>query len=822
METGENRKRRRESPSPVRQTSTKDGDADKSNVRCGAFMTKDPRTDRNKGTVPPPKKTRTEEGSSRSPRTLGNAENGIRQQQAGAGNPLDPRLNRRRASMAQISSAPGSPLAKTTEDYLSRHDYQRSMQNLNRLESQRVAKQHLYRSVQKKLKEKQDAFEKNLVHLNTYPEMKKKREQDIQSIQDEMNELKRACQKIDSELDSEKEKFNKAVARLEEHARATESGHHEERSPAKEEELKALKERIKTLEESLQGQTSRSDTLSNRVTTLDNNLATQQDTLSDSISAKVMEVFETINGYMESSDARITSIEKQVRSAVEGMAEGEDKLKKLNSKVDESIEERQGKDEAFDEYFVRKLNEAKTETKATLDKSWQAITQTCGELSNSFETLQTSVENNADTAAVKATLGDLSTRVVTLESRPINPEPTSGPSNRDLDRAIKETKQSLSAVQNSQDHLNTRVRKIETELDSRTSKAKDAISQTEKLAKRLDELAKSVTELQTAVDGDVNEQGLASFVSTLETKLIDTIEKFQELQSQLLDDDLGEVPSVQKKLKAVLSRLGKLEGGTAALKTGLTTSSSRATSMEVGSPRMSNGTAGGTLEQGNVNEKIAGAIKPLQDLVQAQQTELARFHNLDLDLNRILAGLGLEHVRHPDGSVTTQTNGTTSTNGIQYAHIPQNKVDELEQKIQVLQMGISDLARQHQNLTTAEMCNTIVKTVEKMYPQIFPATQKEIEKLANLIQLLNMRMNGTDTEVDKLNSVIEGVNGVAQQAAKNADKASERLDELDVANAATMGEIELVKARFDTQVGGVAGASDLADSTSASITQSVS
>jgi len=260
--------------------------------------------------------------------------------------------------------------------------------------------------------------------------------------------------------------------------------------------------------------------------------------------------------------------------------------------------------------------------------------------------------------------------------------------------------------------------------------------------KQQKEYENTVNELRVAM------KALIESVATMEGQLQGATEKYQRGENRLWHADEGVVLMHERKLESIEAQLKTLSG--------ITLPSSPASShiRSNGEIIAQDSSDVATLEQEDMYIKIREVVNPLQELLKAHEDKLARASQLDLDLNRILAGLGMEHVRHPNGSQSngSQSNGQSGSNanGIHYTHIPQSKAEELEQRIQVISQGLDSLHKQHQQLTTTDMCKAIVAKIREMYPDIFPATKKEIDNIRFHLQSTNNRLNETIASLNKI------------------------------------------------------------------------
>jgi hypothetical protein len=111
----------------------------------------------------------------------------------------------------------------------------------------------------------------------------------------------------------------------------------------------------------------------------------------------------------------------------------------------------------------------------------------------------------------------------------------------------------------------------------------------------------------------------------------------------------------------------------------------------------------------------------------------------------------------------TQTNGIQA-HGVHITNFAEDRIHKLEQAAVVCRNGLEELSRQHQNLTTVDMCKSIVDEIRQMYPQISPASKKEIDTLRLDFQQLIARVHGLDARVGNVASLAHGVAAGTQAA----------------------------------------------------------
>lgn len=683
----------------------------------------------------------------------------------------DPRIVRRQAaSKLQNESTLPTPVANATGGTRaispSLSDDQRTMQILSNLETDLMAKRLQIQSVRSKLRNKKVEFEKCLTYFEKFPEFRKKRENEIKALQEELDQLDRARQKLESDIAIERDKFSYAVAILRDKAGAQDDSRNPQELLSVQQEMKALQDEVKTLKDLLN---ARNDEWSQRTKTLEDGLANQQNVINDITASKIGELASALQKDVQNTETKLLqTMEEHSDSTTSEI----DKLRTGIEQLTGDVEEQQGKDKALEECFQGR-NTFETETKATLE----GMKQNHDNLAKKVETHHAAINEttklvvNENTRWAKS-LQEVRTRLDTLESA-IASKSTSASLKEMLD-TIRDMSNSISAISKAVDIANTRMQNVEASLAAKAEKATlDSLRADHKATvERANKLQTAITDLRTTIDGNGNtDPGLVSSNAAIEASLNDNLAKYQQFYDQLMDKDIGELSTLKRTVDVIRAQFMeiKVKHSGPASRPAITTSSSRATSQDVGSPGISNG----TLQQGSVADQISAAIKPLADSLQAQKTEVQNFAS---DLKRTMAGLGMEYIRHADGSTTLQSDGENS-NDIHFAHIPQAKVEEIEQRLFIMSSAVQDLTRQHQNLTTAEMSKKMVDMVRNMYPDIFPATKKEIENIQSQIQVLHASLSRTDAG--------------ARQGANEAVKAVQEVERI-------AGELASVKEMFRT------------------------
>jgi len=261
----------------------------------------------------------------------------------------------------------------------------------------------------------------------------------------------------------------------------------------------------------------------------------------------------------------------------------------------------------------------------------------------------------------------------------------------------------------------------------------------------------------------------------IEQKQVDLTTKLQQLSDNLLNEMDGDIPSMSKRIESVEMRISNLAKNSRANSV-MPSSTSRAGSDEAASPRV----ASRSLDTSILDQKIKVAVEPIHkilsllkaaiiNLQQAQQ----KSNNPDHTSSATQVSLG--------SNTSAQTNGIQA-DGVHLVNAAQDKIHRLEQTVAVCRKGIEELSRQHQNLTTVEMCKSIVDEIRQMYPQISPASKKEIDNLRLTFQQLISRVDGVDAHVANFNGNLAATNtsvdSVTSLAHGAAEQAQAALDEV--------------------------------------------
>ena len=606
----------------------------------------------------------------------------------------DPRLARRPAASTPHDEAVRQSTRQIiAEDSLcivtAVQDAQRRMQNIGGLEAKKVAKTYQMHALRKKLREKEECLEKNAPYLKSYPAIKKTLEKQIEELRDEIGDLDQTVQRTQSDIAKEVSKFDRLATDLND---AMKKGSCE--PSISQDNSKFLQDRVKRSEE-----------------LLDREIATRValDAELKAVKADFVSRCDKLNTIRDKSVAMDVTLKEVL-----------DRLAEQKQHQTNLIEEREGKDQALESYMT---------AKSASEKELRAMFE---ELSKNVQTLQATIDTNIAVAA-------------------------QSPSDN-MRKSIHHSEQSLIL-------LNSRVSTLEANKANQLKKTKELEQAFNSVAQSHEKLSAWVTgefdtsrKQQKESENTINElratmEALIESLANVGGQLQDATEKYQRGENRLWHADEGAVSIHERKLESIEIQLKALSS-IALL--GSPASSHTRSNHEIIARNVSDATA---LEQENVDVKIQEVVKPLRELLQAHDDKLARTSQLELDLNRILAGLGMEHVRHSNGSQSngSQSNGSQSnvqsgsnTSGIHYTHIPQNKSEELEERIQVISQGLDTLHKQHQQLTTTNMCKAMVAKIREMYPDIFPATKKEIDNIRCHLQSINNKLNEVTAVLNKV------------------------------------------------------------------------
>ena len=220
---------------------------------------------------------------------------------------------------------------------------------------------------------------------------------------------------------------------------------------------------------------------------------------------------------------------------------------------------------------------------------------------------------------------------------------------------------------------------------------------------------------------------------------------------------------MSKRMESVEMRMSNLAKNSRANSV-MPSSTSRAGSNEAASPRIANR----SLDTSILDQKIKAAVEPIHKILGLLKADIVCLQQAQ---------------QKPDKPEDTASRGNTQTNGIQtdrvhHVNVAEDRIHMLEQAILVCRKGIEELTRQHHNLTTVDMCKKIVDEIRQMYPQISPASTKELDSLRLVLQQLIPRIDGLDARVTNFEVSKTRLDGVASLAHGAAAGAKAALDEV--------------------------------------------
>lgn len=246
---------------------------------------------------------------------------------------------------------------------------------------------------------------------------------------------------------------------------------------------------------------------------------------------------------------------------------------------------------------------------------------------------------------------------------------------------------------------------------------------------------------------------------------------------------------MSKRMESVEMRISNLAKNSRANSV-IPSNASRAGSNEAASPRV----AGHPLDTSILDQKIKAAVEPMHKALGLLKADVTSLQQAQQKLDKPDDTSSLTQV--PSGSRdNTQTNGTHA-NGIHLAGFPENRIHVLEQAIQVCKKTVEGLSRQHQNLTTVEICKNIVHEIREMYPHTSPASKREIDGLRLACQQLIPRVDALDAHVANFNRSLEAakmnissVASLADGAAKCAKAALDEVKKIKADSEKAMGQL---------------------------------
>jgi hypothetical protein len=217
-------------------------------------------------------------------------------------------------------------------------------------------------------------------------------------------------------------------------------------------------------------------------------------------------------------------------------------------------------------------------------------------------------------------------------------------------------------------------------------------------------------------------------------------------------------------------------------------STSRAGSDEAVSPRVDSR----SLDTSILDQKIKATAEPIHKLLGLLKADIISLQQKSNKPDQTSSATQVS----PQSITNAQANGI-QVDGVHRVHVTDDKIHKLEQAVLVCKQGLEELSKQHQNLTTVEMCKRILDEIRQMYPQISPTSKEEIDNLRLTFQQVISRVDVLGGHVAKFNgglaatkTTVESVASYTHGVAARAQSALDEVKKLKVDFENTMEQLK--------------------------------
>lgn len=661
---------------------------------------------------------------------------------------------------------------------------QYNIRKLSGLETQKVSKISQKFNLEKQIHQLESQLQKEKALLGQFPISDKKINQKLANLREEVKIIEEKQRQLSTEQSDGLKTFNDAFVHALKTSVSTEINlHREETSPAFQKKSDALFVRVRNLETSLESKIKENEKLDNRVTKLGEELARAR---GSAISAE--KLHKTVITAMDTTQTKLTvDLKADIAASESELIRKIDNVKsesaKLKSDVEKSIK---SQDEKLDEF------QAKQEGKDQTLRQFIALNVTNGIASKVKEQIEAELKPLTETQeTLKKGLKEMQetiTQKVAAATAAMSSRSNSTNSNESLKRSIDQIDATLNVTNGSGKISQTfdsavGLQDIKVQSIAQAQKAAEAVI--ENIRRLQDNHHKIILDLREIIEGkdDSTQPGLLHHLAGIEQKQVDLTTKLQQLSDNLLDEKDGDIPSMSKRIEAVEMRISNLVKNSRATSV-MPSSTSRAGSNEADSPRV----ASRALDAINMDQKIKVAIEPIQKVMASLEADIVSLRQAQQKSNK-------PDDASPASRSNAQTNGV-QPDGVRHTNGAEDRIRMLEQTVLVCRKGLEELSRQHQNLTTAEMCKSIVDEMRQMYPQLSPATKKEIDNLRFTFQQLMSRFDelkahvaNFDGSLAATNARVDTVASLAHGAAAGNREALDEVKKIKVDVGMTIGQL---------------------------------
>ena len=660
---------------------------------------------------------------------------------------------------------------------------QYNMRKLSGLETQKVNKISQKFNLEKQIHLLESRLKKEKGILSQFPIVEKKIHQRLADLREEMRIIEEKQRQLATEQNDSQKTFNDAFVNALKTAVSSETKpNHDEISSAPHNDVDILLTRVRKLETLLESKAKQYDALDTQVTRLSDELVKVQAPVAsadqlDAVSAAVDTAKIKLAGALKADIA--ASETKLIQEMESTKSEVEESIKSLHKKLNEFRAEQKGKDQALPTFIASSV------TTSIASNLKEQIAEQLGRVTQRQETLEKGLKSLTEgRETLEKSLKSLTERQETLEKGV-----------KELQESLKRSIDQINATQKIANDSGKTYQALESAIDLQNNTVMH-ISQVqnaahagvESISRQQDNHDKIISDLREIIEGkdDGTQLGLLNHLAGIEQKQVDLTAKLQQLSDNLLNEKDGDIPSLSKRMESVEMRISNLAKNSRANSV-MPSSTSRAGSNEAVSPQF----ASRSLDTSILDQKIKITVEPIHkllDLLKADIISLQQKSNKPDHTSSATQVL-------PRPITSAQANGIQA-DSVHPIHGTEDKIHMLEQAVLVCKQGLEELSKQHQNLTTVEMCKKILDEIRQMYPQISPASKEEIDNLRLTFQQLISRVNGLDghvanfsgsltatrTHVDSMASFTHGAATRAQSALEEVknikvdiEKAMERL-----------------------------------------------